>query len=397
MRVGIWIPKEYHPQQGGSFAYIDTLISKIDQFKFNKTLDICFITTNFVHLELSKEIICVRPFHKMQSVYSFLFPFKEVKLIDKIYFKYFKFRIHEKLKFANIDVVYYLKQGECVIPSFPFIITNWDIGHRSSYAFPELCDSDEFQRREFFYKEILPRALKIIVESDSGKKELMDYTNIGPHKIDVMRLFPSKVCDIKISNEEIEARIKALGLESVRFFYYPAQYWAHKNHIIILKALLELKDSFPDIVVVFCGSDKGNLAHLKSKIKELDLSDNVKVFDFLPNLDVRALYERCISVVFSSFIGPTNMPIIESMQFGIPIVCSDFNGHREILGDAGIYFDPLNSIELSQGMRLIILEYENYKIKVKLQAQKSLFNAESSIVSLNDILLKIKVVRDTWN
>lgn len=397
MKVGIWIPKDYHPEQGGSFSYINTLISRIDQYKFDKSLDICFITTKVVHWGFSKELVCVGPFEKIQLVHNFLSSFKGLKLIDKVYFKYFKSRIHKKLKYANIDIVYYLKQGECVIPSFPFILTNWDIGHRSSYAFPELCDLGEFQRRELFYREIVPRAIKIIVESEAGKKELMDYTNIGTHRIDVVRLFPGAVCDIKISNDEIEERIKNLGLESLNFFYYPAQYWSHKNHVIILKALLELKDSFPDIVIVFCGSDKGNLTHVKRKIKEFGLSDNVKVFNFLPNLDVRALYERCISVVFPSFIGPTNMPIIESMLFGVPIICSDFKGHREILGDAGIYFDPSDPIELSQCMRLVVREHVRYKSKVKLQAQNSLFKAECSIVSLNDILLKTKIVRDTWN
>ena len=85
------------------------------------------------------------------------------------------------------------------------------------------------------------------------------------------------------------------------------------------------------------------------------------------------------------------------MLFGVPIICSDFNGHREILGDAGIYFDPSDSIELSQCMRLVVREHVRYKSKVKLQAQNSLFKAECSIVSLNDILLKTKIVRDTWN
>ena len=58
-----------------------------------------------------------------------------------------------------------------------------------------------------------------------------------------------------------------------------------KNHVIILKALIELKDSVPYMVIVVSGSDKG-LTHVKKKIKEFGLIDNVKVSIFLPNIDL---------------------------------------------------------------------------------------------------------------
>ena len=45
------------------------------------------------------------------------------------------------------------------------------------------------------------------------------------------------------------------------YIYYPAQFWAHKNHIYILKAIKILREMKNiDVDVVFSGSNKGNLS-----------------------------------------------------------------------------------------------------------------------------------------
>ena len=396
MKVGIWLPNNFVPEHGGSYSYINKLVNNIDLYKFDESINICFITTRATSFDLKRDIYTVDPLSKCGFLYNILSKLRISEFFYRAYYRFFKKRISKKLVSYKINLVYYLKQGECVLQNFPFISTNWDIGHCSTFSFPEINDKNEFQRRTKYYRDILPRALNVISESDSGKRELLRYTNIGAHKIDVMPLFAGGVCDIKISSDEIDKRIKKLGLESKSFFFYPAQFWAHKNHIAILDALREIRCTYPDVIVAFCGSDKGNLDYIESKIDEFELSKNIRHFGFLPISDVRALYERCVSLVFPTFFGPTNMPIIEALQLGIPVVCSDIDGHREILGDSGLYFNMYNSKSLIDSMNLMLSESYIYKNKIEIQSKNNKFRVENSLYCLNEILLKLKYVRETW-
>src|SRR5690606_12390989 len=76
----------------------------------------------------------------------------------------------------NISLIYYPVQHKCLTTRFPFIATNWDVAHRSTYHFPEI--EKIYELREDWYRNVLPRALLIFCESECGKEELINYYGI---------------------------------------------------------------------------------------------------------------------------------------------------------------------------------------------------------------------------
>lgn len=98
-------------------------------------------------------------------------------------------------------------------PDFPFVATNWDIGHCSTYAFPELVYNNNFYFRNKFYTEVLPKALLVLCESETGKQELLDYTTVGKHKIRIVPMFAGNVSTLKISESTSYLTLCNLGIE----------------------------------------------------------------------------------------------------------------------------------------------------------------------------------------
>jgi glycosyltransferase involved in cell wall biosynthesis len=397
VKIGIWIPLEIKPQIGGAFSYLEKLIQGIDLNDFDETIEIYFISSSFSVYSFNKKVINLAPFSNFELLKKIASRSGISHLILRFYFKFFQFIIEKKLINQGISIIYYLKQGECILKNYPFIATNWDLGHLSTYTFPETIKSGEFERRNQFYSKVLPRALQVFVESESGKKELLNYTNIGEHKIKVLPLFAGIVTDINISHTETVQRINKLGLNFGKYFFYPAQYWAHKNHICIIKAVKKMINDNPEIKVVFCGSDKGNIDFLKNSVKEYNLIENIIFFSFLPIEDVRALYEGCISVIFASFIGPTNMPIIEALDLGIPLICSNILGHKEILGDSALYFNPLCFETLTNAMEKMLKDRQEYIEKMIIRKKNSPFSIDNSLKCMNEALSELVIVRGTWN
>jgi len=57
------------------------------------------------------------------------------------------------------------------------------------------------------------------------------------------------------------------------------------------------------------------------------------------------LYLNAFALVFASLMGPDNLPPLEAMALGCPVVSAAFNGAREQMGDAALFFEALDAQE----------------------------------------------------
>jgi glycosyltransferase involved in cell wall biosynthesis len=62
------------------------------------------------------------------------------------------------------------------------------------------------------------------------------------------------------------------------------------------------------------------------------------------------LYAEADAMVFPTFFGPTNIPVLEAWAFGCPVVTSDIRGIREQVNDAAILVDPRSVEDIADGI-----------------------------------------------
>src|SRR5690606_24974963 len=94
------------------------------------------------------------------------------------------------------------------------------------------------------------------------------------------------------------------------------------------------------------GSDKGNENYVRAYCEAKKLN-NVLFPGFVNDKVLNALYKNAIAMVMPTLLGPTNMPILEAMALGCPVICSDLKGHFELTQNKNQLFAPLNSSALS--------------------------------------------------
>jgi glycosyltransferase involved in cell wall biosynthesis len=131
-----------------------------------------------------------------------------------------------------------------------------------------------------------------------------------------------------------------------RFIFYPAQFWAHKNHLRLIEAVRRLRAEFPDLHLVLAGSKKNGFAAVERKVSSDGLEGVVHFLGFVPESDLAMLYRRAVALVLPTFFGPTNIPPLEAFVVGCPVAASGIYGMPEQLGDAALYFDPLSVDEI---------------------------------------------------
>jgi glycosyltransferase involved in cell wall biosynthesis len=411
MKVGVWLDEYIDNQVGGGFSYVDRLMSLIDDYQFSKGIEVVYVTTKPLVNSYNKEVICIslnRSKQKKSFKKKLLKYIKERSYFINRFYKQSEEEIANKkdniyyrnqLVENDIDVIYYLTQMQCVINDFPFISTNWDIGHLSMQAFPEVNNNRSFKSRQRWYEHSLRKSLSIFSESESGKKELISYLNLNPERIKILPMFPGGVIHQKISIEKQQTLLKSFELNKDKFFFYPAQFWAHKNHYNLLLAFKQFLLKEPDMKLVFTGSDKGNLSYIKSQISNLELTKNVVYLGFVNLESIYTLYKNTRALVMPTFLGPTNMPLLEAQVLDCPVLCSDLNGHREQLGEGAVYFDPLEYDDILNAFKRISdNDFRQKMLAISKDIRtRSKFNEQEAIKALEINLLEISKYRNCWD
>ena len=290
----------------------------------------------------------------------------------------------------RLDCALCLNPGEWS-PILPNICTVWDLEHRRKPYFPEITGNGEWNHRERSYQRELPKALAVITGTRTGKAQIEHFYGVDPAAVRVIPFpTPSFARDkgaSEFSNEELPAGIAG------EFLFYPAQYWAHKNHLHLLEAVQILRYHHQwDGMLVCCGSDKGNLNYLKERATEFGIADRVRFLGFVKRSEMVALYRHAFALTFVSYFGPDNLPPLEAFALGCPVIASAIQGVEEQLGSAALQVNPDNASEISDA----VLRLRNEKgLRETLiaagKARASQFSADSYAASLIELLDSLEV------
>lgn len=258
-------------------------------------------------------------------------------------------RIEETMLRDSVDLVYFVAPSSlCLtLQRLPYIMTVWDLCHRDSPEFPEVRRFNEFHATEWLYRNGLTSAFLVLADSDTLADRIAERYGVARDRLLTMPFAPAPLAAEQYSAGKQDVLDK-YRLED-GYYFYPAQFWAHKNHIRILQALAALRDSGDERVAVFAGSDQGNLPHVRSAIAKLGLDGLVRILGFVPHEDLRGLYEGCGAVVMPTYFGPTNLPPLEAWSIGKPLIYSSICAKQA--GDAALLVDPDDASALAAAMK----------------------------------------------
>lgn len=292
----------------------------------------------------------------------------------------------------RLDVAYFTAPAFVRI-DIPFGFTVWDLGHRTIPEFPEFRTNprDPWTHREALYRHMLGQASFVVAGNNSGAAEVREMFGLSAEKV-VSNPFPNP--DFSTIAEQVPA-----WLPAEPFFLYPAQFWAHKNHVTLLAALGDLSNRGKRVPMLVCtGSDKGNLAHLKAVAASLGMADKVLFPGFVTRGELKALYRRATALAFPSLLGPNNLPPQEAAVLGCPMLLSDLPGHREQLGDGAIYVSPLDAAAWGEGMSRLMTD-EGLRQSLVVQAKSAVAGCtmEAYVERVGVLLARLVAGRRLWD
>ena len=240
---------------------------------------------------------------------------------------------------------------EAITLTIPFSTIVWDLQHRLQPHFPEVSANGTREHREAFYSQVLKRAVFVVVGTEAGKSEVQRFYNVPDEKI---RILPHPTPSFALDESPPAPSVISKYKLPPSYVFYPAQFWSHKNHAAILRAVAQLKkiDNLR-LPVVFTGSDRGNERAVRDLVDQLELRDQVFFLGHVSREELKALYQNALCLCYVSFFGPENLPPLEAFGLGCPVIAADVPGANEQLADAAIRIDPSNDLEIADALKLL--------------------------------------------
>lgn len=242
------------------------------------------------------------------------------------------------LHHIGIDIAWFLSPASRPV-NIPYFTVVWDLQHRLQPHFPEVSSAGEWEAREATYAKVLRRASGVFAGTSAGRDEIERFYHVPKQRI---HLLPHPTPDFSLNPPKVDdaAVLREFGL-SPGYLFYPAQFWSHKNHTGLLRALSILKLQYStQKQLVLVGSDKGNLPFVRQISHELGIADQVKFLNFVSREQLIALYRNADALTYVSFFGPENLPPLEAFALRCPVIASAVDGAQEQLGSAALLVNP---------------------------------------------------------
>jgi glycosyltransferase involved in cell wall biosynthesis len=231
----------------------------------------------------------------------------------------------------------------------PALGTVHDLMHRYEPSYAEVSDNGEYAAREFHFSETCRWSRGVLVDSRVGKEQLEESYGVSPEKVFVLPFVaPRYIYD---DDSTADAGLTERYSLPAKYFFYPAQFYTHKNHPALIAALARMRESHPDVRLVLVGlKERNGFAKVQQMVEHLGLGDNVLFLGYVPDSDMPGLYRRARALVMPTFFGPTNIPQLEAFAMGCPVATSRIYGIPEQVGDAALLFNPHSVDEIHECM-----------------------------------------------
>lgn len=234
--------------------------------------------------------------------------------------------------------------------SRPFAFTLHDL--QENY-YPQNFSTWQRLWRHQTYACLLDRARRVICESEYVKADITGSFHIPQERVRIIAAPPQRQFLDEQSDGQLEAVRQRLQLPR-RFLFYPAQFWAHKNHLRLIEAFAEVVRQVPDLKLVLTGKQRDEYRTVMDAVARLGLAPSIVHVGFVERDELQAIYRLATALVMPSLFESISIPVYEAFLAGTPVIASGILGIPEQVGDAALLCDPTSVASISDAILKVV-------------------------------------------
>ena len=243
-----------------------------------------------------------------------------------------------KLKQLDVNAVFFkyvAGSREAGIPSFPWI-PDFQSQHH-----PELFTPDLVRLERKYAATYVSRADGLIVSSQTARDDAVKLFGARRDRVHVLRFAP-KIDFGPLQSTALRDEIFQRYRLTRPYLFLPNQYWKHKNHRLVVDAMIRLRQAGSGVpLVVSTGKqedprDPAYFGEFDALVRDNGLSAQYRMLGVIPRQDMMVLMAHAAAVVNPSRFEGWSTTVEEAKALGKRLLVSDIAVHREqVAGLAG--------------------------------------------------------------
>lgn len=333
-KIGFVICKNELSNWNGGISYYRNIINLIKD-----TQDITIFTdsTDFVKKKISDKVNIIESSIFKKEKFFYIIRKSIIFILQK------DLILFNLLKKNKIDILSHRK----LFKNNDIISIGW-IPDLQQKVLSSFFDTKYLKLREKYIESEIKNTDKIFVSSNQIKKEFKTYYNLTK-KVIALRV-PSVLVKTKIENK--------INLVN-KFILFPAQFWQHKNHPVVLQASEILKKEKVQIKFILTGHtndyrSKNYFEYLKKEIIKKKLNKYVVIKGQVSEKVLQQLQAECLAFINPSLYEGWSTPNEEARAINKHIFLSNIPGHMEQSNPGSIFFSTKNPNDLAKNIKLFL-------------------------------------------
>ena len=201
----------------------------------------------------------------------------------------------------------------------------------------------------YFFPLFARKAKRIVTVSSYSKEDIHKTYNIGKDKIDVVYNGTNTLYTPTLEDEKQTAKANYSGGKD--YFLFIGSLHPRKN----VGGLLLAYDTFrasveSDVKLLIVGESMFKTSDIEKTYEAMRFKDDVVFTGRLGNEALHQVLGASLALTFVPFFEGFGIPVIEAMNAGVPVICSNTTSLPEVGGDAVLYADPFDFVQVTDAM-----------------------------------------------
>lgn len=280
--------------------------------------------------------------------------------MKKVFYKFFRLITNRNLQSEHIinpyklNVLYPLSQYFHDLGGLNCKIVYWIYDFQHKFL-PHLFKQNEIIQRDKNFAEIAKHAEYLVVSSEDAARHFHHFYPTSKSKLYILR-FVSVIDKSKLKNTDTLQKIYQVN---VPYFIVANQFWIHKNHIVVLKAINKLKQKKLKFKVIFTGKQHDHrnpdyFKELSEYISENNISEYIDFTGFISREDQLGLIQNSLAVIQPSKFEGWSTVVEDAKALDKYLLLSNLAVHVEQVQNNGSFFDSNDFEKLAMYMEKVL-------------------------------------------
>lgn len=196
---------------------------------------------------------------------------------------------------------------------------------------------------------------KIIAVSRSTRDDLVKFLPDIHTKINIVYEGADEIFSVIKNKTKLATVLSRYQMEQGKYILAVCTLEPRKNLVRLVRAYALLPNTLRQkYSLVLVGKSGWNNQELNQTIRDLNLTDKVKMTGFVQDQDLPYFYNGAAVFAYPSLYEGFGLPPLEAMSCGAPVLTSKVSSLTEVVEDAALTVDPYNEEEIARHLKSIL-------------------------------------------